>query len=312
MESGPKAPPKMTAGAVAVAAFFVVLVLGAAVGFFLFFPSKGRSPPPSSSVSPPPSQWIETEQTMTGRLTASSSTTEQTSVACRDACKAKGSIFANYDKAKKTCLCYDPSLGSSPLAHCNISGQPNWATWNPGLLPPSQCPKEGMDLSPCGGGTGMQGLPSDQALPFDPSGSPPADSAGCASACQEDQKWTAAAWTVGPDAGKSKCTCYRGWAGQMECWDTKHELKKGETLDFWTKTGQSNCKGGAVPLCPDKPDPGTCSPGSCTCSMGINPSWVCSAKSPGGCNRGFKPYCGDGGCGIFSWGQSCGCDCIPD
>jgi hypothetical protein len=232
-------------------------------------------------------------------------------VACRDACKAKGSIFANYNKKNKTCLCYDQSLGSSPLAHCNFSGQPDWATWNPGLLPPSQCPADGMDLSPCSGG--MQGLPSDQALPFDPSGSP-ADSAGCASACQEDKNWTAAAWTVDQDTGKSKCTCYHGWAGQMECWDTKHELKAGETLDFWTKTGQSNCQGGSVPQCSYKPDPGTCSSGSCSCSMSLDPAWICSKKSPGGCNQGFKPYCRghDGDCGFGSWGHSCGCECIAE
>ena len=293
-----------------------MLGVAGAVVLLVLRASQKNSPTPSSRHSPSgPKDWNQVQQTIRGRVKASSSSTQPSSVACMRECRSKDSLFANYDSANKTCFCYDQSFASDPLAFCNFTGASvaEWDTWSPGNLPPSTCPAQGVDLSPCHE-KGMPGLPSDQAQPFDPSGDKPTSSAGCAYSCFENPATTAASWVTDLDAQTSTCKCYGVWEGEQQCWDVNKQLKDGETLDFWTKTGQSNCSGGSVPRCSAKPDPGTCSSGSCTCSQSTGPSWICSAKHAGGCNKGFKPSCRphDSDCGFGSWGKPCGCDCVPE
>lgn len=291
----------------------IVAIAVVGVSFSLLMHKFG-SPPSSSSgpsPAPTPADWNEVQQTLRGRIKESSSSTQLSSLDCMKDCRNKNSMFANYHTTDQKCYCYNQS--TNPLAFCNYSGAADWNTWSPGQLPPSTCPAQGIDLSDCHEG-GMMGLPSDQAGPFDPSGDKPTDSAGCAFSCFENPAATAASWVSNDIAQTNTCKCYQVWAGEQECWDVKKQLQDGDKLDFWTKTGQSNCSGGKVPRCSTKPDPGTCSPNSCSCSMGTGPAWQCTAKAPDGCNSGFKPYCRghDGDCGFGSWGNSCGCDCVPE
>jgi len=112
MDPTPDVPKKSASpGGAALAAFVAVIVLGVGAYFAFRFISKHRGSPSSSQSSsgPPIGKWEAVQGVIWGTRLLDQPLDASSSVACRDGCKQKGAVGANWSGEKCGCvMSHDP------------------------------------------------------------------------------------------------------------------------------------------------------------------------------------------------------------